>query len=398
MISEKMKKLANNNSVIRAMFEEGQNMAREFGAENVYDFSLGNPSVPAPTAVKNAIREILDQEDSLMVHGYMSNVGYADVRKAVAEQLNRRFGTDFDENNIIMTVGAAGGLNVILKTLLNPDDEVLTFAPYFTEYGNYVANYDGTLVVVSPNTVDFQPNLQEFAEKITPKTKAVIVNNPNNPTGVVYSAETCREMSRILREKQHEFGTDIYLISDEPYRELAYDGVEVPYLTEYYANTVVCYSWSKSLSLPGERIGYLVIPNEVSDYDLVYAAAGIATRVSGFVNAPSLMQRAVARCLEEQTDIEAYNRNREALYQGLKECGFTCIKPQGAFYLFVKTPTEDEKEFVERAKKYHILVVPGSSFACPGYVRIAYCVSYETIRNSLPGFRKLAEEYGLAGE
>lgn len=398
MISEKMKKLANNNSVIRAMFEEGQNMAREFGAENVYDFSLGNPSVPAPTAVKNAIREILDQEDSLMVHGYMSNVGYADVRKAVAEQLNRRFGTDFDENNIIMTVGAAGGLNVILKTLLNPDDEVLTFAPYFTEYGNYVANYDGTLVVVSPNTVDFQPNLQEFAEKITPKTKAVIVNNPNNPTGVVYSAETCREMSRILREKQHEFGTDIYLISDEPYRELAYDGVEVPYLTEYYANTVVCYSWSKSLSLPGERIGYLVIPNEVSDYDLVYAAAGIATRVSGFVNAPSLMQRAVARCLEEQTDIEAYNQNREALYQGLKECGFTCIKPQGAFYLFVKTPTEDEKEFVERAKKYHILVVPGSSFACPGYVRIAYCVSYETIRNSLPGFRKLAEEYGLTGE
>ena len=398
MISEKMKKLANNNSVIRAMFEEGQNMAREFGAENVYDFSLGNPSVPAPTAVKNAIREILDQEDSLMVHGYMSNVGYADVRKAVAEQLNRRFGTDFDENNIIMTVGAAGGLNVILKTLLNPDDEVLTFAPYFTEYGNYVENYDGTLVVVSPNTVDFQPNLQEFAEKITPKTKAVIVNNPNNPTGVVYSAETCREMSRILREKQNEFGTDIYLISYEPYRELAYDGVEVPYLTEYYANTVVCYSWSKSLSLPGERIGYLVIPNEVSDYDLVYAAAGIATRVSGFVNAPSLMQRAVARCLEEQTDIEAYNRNREALYQGLKECGFTCIKPQGAFYLFVKTPTEDEKEFVERAKKYHILVVPGSSFACPGYVRIAYCVSYETIRNSLPGFRKLAKEYGLTGE
>ncbi len=398
MISEKMKQLASNNSVIRAMFEEGQNMAREFGAENVYDFSLGNPSVPAPAAVKDAIREILDQEDSLMVHGYMSNVGYQDVRQAVAESLNCRFGTDFHENNIIMTVGAAGGLNVILKTLLNPGDEVLTFAPYFTEYGNYVANYDGKLVVVSPNTVDFQPNLKEFAEKITPKTKAVIVNNPNNPTGVVYSAETCREMSRILREKQHEFGTEIYLISDEPYRELAYDGVEVPYLTEYYANTVVCYSWSKSLSLPGERIGYLVIPNELSDYELVYAAAGIATRVSGFVNAPSLMQRAVARCLDAQTDIEAYNRNREALYQGLKSCGFDCIKPQGAFYLFVKTPTEDEKEFVERAKKYHILVVPGSSFACPGYVRIAYCVSYETIIHSLPYFKELAEEYGLQGE
>ncbi len=398
MISEKMKQLASNNSVIRAMFEEGRNMAREFGAENVYDFSLGNPSVPAPAAVKNAIREILDQEDSLMVHGYMSNVGYADVRQAVAESLNRRFGTDFHENNIIMTVGAAGGLNVILKTLLNPGDEVLTFAPYFTEYGNYVANYDGKLLVVSPNTVDFQPNLREFAEKITPKTKAVIVNNPNNPTGVVYSAETCREMSRILREKQHEFGTDIYLISDEPYRELAYDGVEVPYLTEYYANTVVCYSWSKSLSLPGERIGYLVIPNELSDYELIYAAAGIATRVSGFVNAPSLMQRAVARCLDAQTDIEAYNRNREALYQGLKSCGFDCIKPQGAFYLFIKTPTPDETEFVHRAKNYHILVVPGSSFACPGYVRIAYCVSYETIVHSLPYFKALAKEYGLTKE
>ena len=398
MISEKMKQLASNNSVIRAMFEEGQNMAREYGAENVYDFSLGNPSVPAPEAVKDAIREILDQEDSLMVHGYMSNVGYQDVRQAVAESLNRRFGTDFHENNIIMTVGAAGGLNVILKTLLNPGDEVLTFAPYFTEYGNYVANYDGKLVVVSPNTVDFQPNLREFAEKITPRTKAVIVNNPNNPTGVVYSAETCREMSRILREKQHELGTDIYLISDEPYRELAYDGVEVPYLTEYYANTVVCYSWSKSLSLPGERIGYLVIPNELSDYELVYAAAGIATRVSGFVNAPSLMQRAVARCLDAQTDVEAYNRNREALYQGLKACGFECIKPQGAFYLFVKTPTADEAEFVQRAKKYHILVVPGSSFACPGYVRIAYCVSYETIIRSLPYFQELAKEYGLKGE
>lgn len=398
MISEKMKQLASNNSVIRAMFEEGQNMAREYGAENVYDFSLGNPSVPAPEAVKDTIREILDQEDSLMVHGYMSNVGYQDVRQAVAESLNRRFGTDFHENNIIMTVGAAGGLNVILKTLLNPGDEVLTFAPYFTEYGNYVANYDGKLVVVSPNTVDFQPNLREFAEKITPRTKAVIVNNPNNPTGVVYSAETCREMSRILREKQHELGTDIYLISDEPYRELAYDGVEVPYLTEYYANTVVCYSWSKSLSLPGERIGYLVIPNELSDYELVYAAAGIATRVSGFVNAPSLMQRAVARCLDAQTDVEAYNRNREALYQGLKACGFECIKPQGAFYLFVKTPTADEAEFVQRAKKYHILVVPGSSFACPGYVRIAYCVSYETIIRSLPYFQELAKEYGLKGE
>ena len=395
MISEKMKRLAENNSVIRAMFEEGQNMAREFGAENVYDFSLGNPSVPAPAGVKDAIVDILTEEDSLMVHGYMSNVGYEDVRKTVADNLNKRFGTDFGPGNIIMTVGAAGGLNVILKTLLNPGDEVLTFAPYFTEYGNYVMNYDGVLVVVSPNTVDFQPNLEEFARKITPKTKAVIINNPNNPTGVVYSHETCMELSRILREKQKEFGTSIYLISDEPYRELAYDGVEVPFLTKYYANTIVGYSWSKSLSLPGERIGYLLIPNECDDFELVYSAASIATRVSGFVNAPSLLQRAVARCIDSATDVEAYNRNREALYNGLKDCGFACIKPQGAFYLFVKTPTPDEKEFVQRAKKYHILVVPGSSFACPGYVRIAYCVSHDMILRALPHFKELAAEYGL---
>ena len=338
--------------------------------------------------------EILRQEDSLTVHGYMSNVGFEDVRQGVAEHLNRRFDTDFTAENIIMTVGAAGGLNVILKALLNPGDQVLTFAPYFTEYGNYVANYDGVLEVVSPDRETFQPNLREFGEKITEKTKAVIVNNPNNPTGVVYSRETCRELGRILREKQRELGTAIYLISDEPYRELAYDGVEVPYLTRYYANTLVCYSWSKSLSLPGERIGYLVIPRECEDYGLIYQAAAIATRVSGFVNAPSLMQRVVAKCLEEQTDLAAYNRNRETLYRGLVDCGYQCVKPQGAFYLFVKTPVPEE-EFVRRAKAYHLLLVPGSSFACPGYVRIAYCVSYETIVGALPRFRALARECGV---
>lgn len=395
MISEKMKKLAENNSVIRAMFEEGQIMAKKYGKENVYDFSLGNPSVPAPDTVREAALDILQDEDSLMVHGYMSNVGYEDVRNAVAENLNRRFETDFTAENIIMTVGAAGGLNVILKTLLNPGDEVIAFAPYFAEYGNYVMNYDGILVVIPPDEETFQPNLLEFAEKITPRTKAVIINNPNNPTGVVYSHETCRELSRILREKQHEYHTSIYLISDEPYRELTYDNVEVPFLTKYYANTIVGYSWSKSLSLPGERIGYLVIPNECDDYELIYSAAGIATRVSGFVNAPSLMQRIVKRCLNEQTDVASYNKNREALYQGLTACGFQCIKPQGAFYLFVKAPTPDEAEFVQRAKNYHILMVPGSSFACPGYVRISYCVSYDTIQNSLPHFKELAAEYSL---
>lgn len=395
MISEKMKKLAENSSVIRAMFEEGQRMAKEFGAENVYDFSLGNPSVPAPEGVRNAIEDILKQENPLTVHGYMSNVGYEDVRQAIAENLNRRFGTDFHAGNLVMTVGAAGGLNVILKTLLNPGDEVIAFAPYFAEYGNYVMNYDAALVVVPPDTETFQPNLSALAQKITSKTKAVIINNPNNPTGVVYSPETCMALARILREKQHEFETSIYLISDEPYRELVYDGAEVPFLTKYYANTIVGYSWSKSLSLPGERIGYLLIPDQCDDAQLIYDAAGIATRVSGFVNAPSLMQRAVARCLEERTDIAAYNKNRETLYHSLREYGFSCAKPQGAFYLFVKAPTSDDTEFVQRAKKYHILMVPGSSFACPGYVRISYCVSHDTIVRALPHFQALAAEYSL---
>ena len=246
---------------------------------------------------------------------------------------------------------------------------------------------------ISPNTVDFQPKLDEFEEKITPKTKAVIVNTPNNPTGVVYSEDTIKKLAAIMEAKQKEYGTEIYLISDEPYRELAYDGVEVPYLTKYYANTVVGYSYSKSLSLPGERIGYLVIPDEVSDSEALIAAVNVANRILGFVNAPTLQQKVVARCLHEKTDISYYDRNREALYHGLTECGFECIRPQGAFYLFVKSPIEDEKAFCTEAKKYNILIVPGSSFGCPGYVRIAYCVAYETIVNSLPKFRELAAVY-----
>lgn len=393
MIAEKMKKLVNNSSAIRAMFEEGKKMAEQYGAENVYDFSLGNPNVPAPAEVKEAILKELEEEDSLMLHGYMSNSGYEDVREAVAQSLNQRFGTAFDQKNIVMTVGAAGGVNVILKTLLNPGDEVIVIAPYFGEYNSYVANYDGRVVVVSPNTDTFQPNLTELEEKLTEKTKAVIVNSPNNPTGVVYSEEIIQKMADILEKKQSRFQSDIYLISDEPYRELAYDGVEVPYLTKYYRNTIVAYSFSKSLSLPGERIGYLVIPDEAADGSEIQAAANVATRILGYVNAPSLMQKAVARCLDARADVPYYNRNRETLYNGLRELGFSCIKPQGAFYLFVKSPVEDEKIFCEAAKKYHILLVPGSSFACPGYVRIAYCVSHETIVNAMPGFRKLAEEF-----
>lgn len=396
MVSKKMENMVANSSAIRAMFEEGNRLAKIYGSENVFDFSLGNPNVPAPDAVKYAIKELLDEEDPVVLHGYTnSNAGYEDVRIAIADSLNERFGTHFCSKNITMTVGAAGGLNVILKSLINPGDEVIAFAPYFGEYRSYTDNYDGVLVEVSPNTTDFQPKLDEFEQKISPKTKAIIVNTPNNPTGVVYSEETIQKMAAILEKKQKEYGTDIYLISDEPYRELAYDGVEVPYLTKYYANTIVGYSYSKSLSLPGERIGYLVIPDEASDSEKLIGAVNVATRILGFVNAPTLQQKVVKACLNEKTDISYYDRNRETLYNGLKNLGFDCIKPEGAFYLFVKSPIADEKEFCNEAQKYNILIVPGSSFACPGYVRMAYCVSYETIVNSLPKFAELAKQYNL---
>lgn len=394
MIAKRMQSMVANSSAIRAMFEEGNRLAQIYGRENVFDFSLGNPNVPAPKEVKDAIIEILNEEDPVVLHGYTnSNAGYAEVRQAVADSLNKRFDTKFEGKNIIMTVGAAGGLNVALKILLNPGDEVITFAPYFGEYRSYTANFDGVLVAISPDTETFQPKLDEFEAKITEKTKAVIVNTPNNPTGVVYSEETIKKMAAILEAKQKEFGTDIYLISDEPYRELAYDGVEVPYLTKYYANTIVGYSFSKSLSLPGERIGYLVIPDEASDSADLQSAASVATRILGFVNAPTLQQKMVVKCLDAKTDISYYDRNRETLYNGLLECGFDCIKPEGAFYLFVKSPIEDEKAFCAAAKKYNILIVPGSSFGCPGFVRMAYCVSYETIVNALPKFKELAKEF-----
>ena len=396
VIAERMVGLVNNNSVIREMFEEGKRLAGIYGAENVFDFSLGNPSVPAPEELNRAVKDILDEEPSIFVHGYMSNAGYEDVRATIADSINRRFGTSFNQSNIIMTVGAAGGMNVIFKTILNPGDEVLTFSPYFVEYNSYVSNYDGKLVAIDPDTETFQANIEDLERKITPKTKALIINNPNNPTGVVYSEETIKKVAAILDAKQKEYGTEIFIVSDEPYRELAYDGVEVPYITKYYNNTIVGYSFSKSLSLPGERIGYLVIPDEVDDAEQMKTAAAIATRVLGFVNAPSLMRRAVARCIDAKCDVDSYNRNREALYNGLVKLGFECIKPQGAFYLFVKSPVPDEKEFCNVAKKHNVLLVPGSSFKCAGYVRIAYCVSYDTIINSLPRFAEIAQEMGLS--
>ncbi len=396
MISEKMKDLVNNNSVIRQMFEEGQIMAEKYGKDKVYDFSLGNPNVPAPEKVKETAISLLENEDPLALHSYMNNAGYPAVRKKIADSINRKFGTSFDESNIMMTVGAAAGLNCALKAILNDGDEVLTFAPFFVEYKNYVANYGGILHAIEPDTSTFQPDLAAFEERISSRTKAVIINSPNNPTGVIYSEDTIKGIASVLEKKQKEFGTEIYLISDEPYRELVYNGDDVPYVTKYYDKTIVCYSFSKTLSLPGERIGYLVVPKEADDTNELFTAITIANRVLGCVNAPSLFQKVVAECLDEKADIDFYKENRDILYKALKEDGFTCIEPQGAFYLFVKSPVEDEKEFVAEAKKEHILVVPGSSFAGPGYVRISYCVSRETIVNSLPGFRRLAEKYGLS--
>ncbi len=393
MIAEKMKPYLKNNSAIRMMFEEGKRLAAQYGPENVYDFSLGNPNVPAPAKLKDAIVDILNEVDPVVVHGYMSNAGFPQVRKTIADNLNMRYGTAFTENDLIMTVGAGSALNVCLKTLVNPGEEVIVFAPYFLEYGAYVRNYDGVLVEVAPDMDTFQLNLSDFEKKLSEKTKAVIINNPHNPTGVVYREETIRALTEILKEKQKEYGHAIYLLSDEPYRELAFDGAVVPFVTKYYDNTMVVYSYSKSLSLPGERIGYVVIPDEVEDSADTIAAATIANRISGCVNAPSLIQLAVARCADAEVDLGYYDRNRRTLYEGLTKLGFTCVKPEGAFYLWLKSPEEDERQFVEKAKKYNILMVPGRSFACPGYVRLAYCVSYEKIVKALPEFAKLAKEY-----
>lgn len=395
MISKKMEPLVKNSSVIRAMFEEGAKMKARYGEDKVFDFSLGNPNVPAPDEVREAIIAILENENPLKVHGYMNNAGFEGTRTAIANHLNKLHKTKFSAKNLIMVVGAGSALNVSLKTMLDPGDEVLTFAPYFVEYGNYVANYDGKLVVVPPNEEDFMPDIQKMKDAITPRTKAVIINNPHNPTGVVYEEDVIKEIAAALSEKQREFKTVIYLIVDEPYRELVYVDKTVPYVTKYYDNTIVAYSYSKSLSLPGERIGYIVIPDEADKSEEFIAAATIANRVSGCVNAPSLMQLVIERCVDAEADIEFYRRNGEILYKGLTEAGFECLKPEGAFYLWMKSPVADDKKFVEEAKKYNILMVPGSSFAGPGYVRLAYCVSKETCQNSIEKFKELAKEYNL---
>lgn len=393
MISQKMKTLVANSSTIRAMFEEGKRLADIHGIENVYDFSLGNPYVEPPENIKKATIDILSNENPNVVHGYMNNSGYEDVRAAIATHLNKKDNLNLTHEHIVMTCGAAGGLNIILKSLLNPGDEVITFAPFFGEYANYVNNFDGTLVVVPPDTNTFEPNLEALKSKITKKTKVVIINTPNNPTGVIYSEEAIKGLSSVLSEKEKELGISIYLVSDEPYRELVYDNTPVPCILKYYKNTFIGYSYSKSLSLPGERIGYIAVSPEMDDLSDILGALNVANRILGFVNAPSLFQRVIAKCLDSSVDVSVYQKNRDLLYNHLISLGFSCIKPQGAFYLFPKALIEDDKKFCQDAKQFNLLLVPGSGFGCPGYVRLAYCISYERIQNSLEAFTKLAKLY-----
>ena len=393
MISEKMIPLMKNNSAIRMMFEEGNKLAAKYGRENVFDFSLGNPSVPAPAEVNQAIQDIVKEEDSLFVHGYMSNAGYEDVRETIAQSLNRRFGTSFHAGNILMTVGAASGLNVILKTLLNPGEQVITFAPYFVEYGSYVRNYDGELVVVSPNTVDFQPNLVEFEEKINEKTKAVIINTPNNPTGVVYSAETLSRLADILTEKSKVFGHNIFLVSDEPYRDIAFDGKKVPYPAAFYPHTLTCFSFSKSLSLPGERLGYVAVRPGCEGEDVLVDMMAQISRFTGHNCPPSIIQKATAECLDVTSDLSVYETNMNLLYDKLTELGFEVERPGGTFYIFPKALEEDANAFCLKAREFDLLLVPSDTFGVKGYVRFAYCIDTEKVKRSLPALEKLTAAY-----
>ena len=393
MISNKMEKLVKNSSVIRAMFEEGKKLSAKYGEENVFDYSLGNPNVEPPKEIKQAIIDIINEEPQNLVHGYMSNSGYEDVRENIAEFINKKNNVNLTKDNIVMTCGAAGGLNIILKTLLNPEDEVIVIAPFFGEYENYVNNFDGKLVVVQADKETFQPDIKALEKGITAKTKAIIINTPNNPTGVIYSSESLTKMAEVLRKKEAEYKTSIYLISDEPYKEIAYDGAEVPFLLNYHKNSFIGYSYSKSLSLPGERIGYVVANSEMDDYKDVIQSLNVANRILGFVNAPSLFQRVIGRTLGAEVDVNIYKKNRDLLYNHLISLGFECVKPQGAFYLFPKSLIPDDKAFAEAAKKYNLLIVPGSSFGRPGHFRLSYCISYEKIEKSLQAFTKLAEEF-----
>ena len=393
MVSEKMYELGTKKSTIRTIFEFGQRRIKEVGKENIFDFSLGNPNVPAPDFIKQAILEILDQVPSVDVHGYTVASGNPNARDELAESINNRFDLHVSGKNLFITAGAAAAITITFKALSEAEDEFIAFAPFFPEYKCFVESTGAKLLVVPARTVDFQIDFDAFERLVTSRTKAVIVNSPNNPSGVVYSLATIQRLADILCEKEKEYGHPIFLISDEPYREIAYEGVSVPYLTKYYHNTIVCYSYSKSFSLPGERIGYILVPDEISDFEKVYGAIAGAARVLTHVNAPSLFQRVIARCADMQPDLSVYEKNGKMLYQGLMDAGFSCVRPQGAFYLFPKALEDDDYAFCERAKKYDLLLVPGTDFGCPGYFRAAYCVDTGMIERSLPVFKKLAKDY-----
>ena len=395
VISNEMERLLATGSTLREMFEEGKRMAREYGKENVYDFSLGNPSVPAPERMNEAMKEVVDEYDSLTLHGYMSNAGYEDTRLAIANELNERFGMDYKMESITMTVGAANAICVAFKILINPGDEVIVFAPFFLEYRNYISNFGGVTKVVPANPPTFVPDMEEFKKAIGPRTKAVLINNPNNPTGVVIQEEAMKEITAVLKEAEEKYNNPIFIISDDVYRELIYDDVKVPYIPKYYDNTLVTYSYSKSMSVPGERIGYLAISPSCKEADRIIAASAIGVRVLGCVNAPSLQQKAIIKCLGMYTDVAIYDKNRRALVDLLKKAGFEIVWPQGAFYLFMKTPIDDDKEFVEKAKEFRVICSSGAAFDCPGYVRFAYCVDYDMIVRSEEAVMALGKYYGL---
>ncbi|MBE6644788.1 MAG: pyridoxal phosphate-dependent aminotransferase [Ruminococcaceae bacterium] len=393
MINEKMYALGSKRSVIREIFEYCKTRAAEIGAENVYDFSIGNPSVEPPQEISDTIVELVNGGNSVLLHGYTSAQGDAGARDAIADYINERFNTALTADNIYMTCGAAASLTISLKAIMNPGDECILFAPFFTEYRVFVENAGGKIVVSLPEKKTFQIDTADFESKITENTKAVIINSPNNPSGVVYSEKTVKAVADVLKKKEKEYGHPIYLIADEPYRELVFDGLSVPYLMNYYDDTLVCYSYSKALSLPGERIGYIAVNPKMQGGREVYLAVCGAGRSLGYVCAPSLFQQVIKKCVKSKVDVGIYKENRDILYEKLTSFGYECVKPDGAFYLFVKALEEDAYKFFERAKQKELLVVPCDDFGVKGYVRIAYCVDKSRIVNSLPAFKALAEEY-----
>lgn len=394
MASKEMYALGSQASVIRDLFAYGQAQARIVGAENVFDFSIGNPTVPAPSCVKDAIENILETRESVAVHGYTAAAGDTAVRQGLADYMNKTYDAGVKADNFYMTCGAAASLTITLKALVEtPQDEVILVAPFFPEYTVFIHNAGAREVILPPDTRHFQISMEAMEQAITANTRAVIINSPNNPAGTVYSADTYTQLAALLTKKSEEIGHPIYLISDEPYREIIYDGLPILYVPKFYANTVICYSYSKSLSLPGERIGYILVPDCAADAHDVYTAVCGAGRAMGFVCAPHLFQDVVLQCLGQLSDVNLYDANRKLLYNGLKDMGYECVYPSGAFYLFVKSPEPNANAFSEKAKKLNLLIVPADSFGCPGYVRISYCVDPDMIRRSFAAFQTLIDQY-----